>query len=227
MAEPATTWSGEGEARSDGSSTRTAEVYEQLRREIVEGRIRPRERLIEAELAERLEVSRTPVRESIQRLAADGLVISHRRGWVVREHSAKEIREIYEVRAALEGFAARLAAERASDEALNEIRAIHESYVESLQQTSRGHLIQHNDDFHDAVVRASGNVRLAEQVRRNTQYYFVHRMGGFLSDDEVRVSIAGHQELVDALLARDPDRAEFVSRTRVLEGLEKTLTRLR
>jgi DNA-binding GntR family transcriptional regulator len=227
VVEPASTWSDETATRSDSSGTRAAEVYEQLRREIVEGRIRPRERLIEAELAERLAVSRTPIRESIQRLAADGLVISHRRGWVVREHSAQEIREIYEVRAALEGFAARLAAERATDEMLQEIRGIHDTYVKALSDASRGHLVQHNDDFHDAVVRASGNARLADQIRRNTQYYFIHRIGGFLSDDEVRTSIAGHQELVDALLARDPNRAEFVARTRVLEGLDKTLARLR
>src|SRR3978361_1268708 len=88
-------------------SNRAAEGYEENRGAIVEGKIRPNERLIEADLAERLEVSRTPVRESMQRLAADGLVISRRRGWAVREHSPQEIQEIYEVRAALEGYAAR------------------------------------------------------------------------------------------------------------------------
>jgi DNA-binding GntR family transcriptional regulator len=211
----------------ESAPNRAAEVYEELRSAIVEGRIRPNERLIEAELADRLGVSRTPIRESMQRLAADGLVISRRRGWVVREHSPQEIQDIYEVRAALEGYAARLAAERASDDMIDQIVRIHENYVAALQQTSRGHLIEHNDDFHNAVVAASGNTRLAEQIQRNTAFYFVHRIAGFLSDDEVRVSIAGHQELVDALVARDPDRAETVARLRVLEGLSKTLARIR
>lgn len=206
---------------------RAAEVYEQLRRAIVEGRIRPNERLIEADLAERLAVSRTPIRESMLQLVSDGLVTSRRRGWVVREHSAQEIQDIYEVRAALEGYAARLAAERASAEMMNEIVRVHESYVEALDSATRGHLIEHNDEFHNAVIRASGNKRLAEQIQRNSAFYFVHRIGGFLSDDEVRVSIAGHQELVDALVARDSDRAEAVARKRVLEGLTKTLARLR
>ncbi len=209
------------------SPNRAAEIYEQLRRAIVEGRIRPNERLIEADLAERLAVSRTPIRESMLQLVSDGLVTSRRRGWVVREHSAQEIQDIYEVRAALEGYAARLAAERASAEMMNEIVRVHESYVQALDSATRGHLIEHNDEFHNAVIQASGNKRLAEQIQRNSAFYFIHRIGGFLSDDEVRVSIAGHQELVDALVARDSDRAEAVARKRVLEGLTKTLARLR
>ncbi|CAN5499193.1 GntR family transcriptional regulator [soil metagenome] len=214
-------------ADSEAAPNRATEVYEQLRRAIVEGRIRPNERLIEADLAKRLNVSRTPVRESMPQLVADGLVISLRRGWVVREHSAQEIQDIFEVRAALEGYAARLAAERATELQLKEIVSIHESYVTALEQSSRGHLIAHNDDFHNAVIAASGNARLAEQIQRNSDFYFVHRIGGFLSDDDVRTSIAGHQELVDALVARDPERAEDVARMRVLEGLAKNLLRIR
>src|SRR3954471_15798899 len=94
----------------DRSANRTDSVYEQLRSEIVRGQLRPNERLIEAELAERLQVSRTPIREGLQRLAADGLVASRLRGWIVYEHTLDQIRDIYETRAALEGFAARLAA---------------------------------------------------------------------------------------------------------------------
>jgi DNA-binding GntR family transcriptional regulator len=214
-------------ADNESAPNRAAEVYEQLRRAIVEGRIRPNERLIEVDLAKRLNVSRTPVRESMPQLVADGLVISRRRGWVVREHSPQEIQDIFEVRAALEGYAARLAAERATETQIKDIVQIHESYVSALQHSSRGHLIEHNDDFHNAVIAASGNARLAEQIQRNSDFYFVHRIGGFLSDDEVRTSIAGHQELVDCLVARDPDKAEFVARSRVLEGLAKTLPRLR
>src|ERR1051326_9590051 len=88
-------------------------LYERLRHSIVSGELRPSQRVLELELAAQLEVSRTPVREALQRLAGDGLVLSHRRGWIVREHTALEIKEIYECRMALEGYAARLAARRA------------------------------------------------------------------------------------------------------------------
>src|SRR2546430_2516572 len=106
--QPMTKGGRRGASRSDG-------VYVQLRRAIVQGQLRPKQRLVEAELAETLEVSRTPIREALQRLALDGLVSRHRRGWVVREHEADEIKDIYACRAALEGYAARLAAVAASD----------------------------------------------------------------------------------------------------------------
>lgn len=205
---------------------RAAEVYERLRQAIVEGSIRPNERLIEADLAERLQVSRTPVRETMLRLAGDGLIVNHRRGWVVREHAAEDIREVYEVRAALEGFAARLAAERATDEELEAIAATHRAYTESVRSSARGELVEHNDAFHDAVIKAAGNGLLLQRIRDNSQYYFIHRIAGFLSDEEVRSSIEGHENLVQALKARDPERAERVARENVFEGLRKVLHRL-
>lgn len=205
---------------------RTTEVYERLRQAIVDGTIRPNERLIEADLAERLEVSRTPVRETMLRLAGDGLIVNHRRGWVVREHSPEEIREVYEVRAALEGFGARLAAERATDQELEAIATTHRDYTDSVRNSARGELVEHNDAFHDAVINAAGNELLAQRIRDNSQYYFIHRIAGFLSDEEVRSSIEGHENLVQALMARDPHRAEQVARESVFEGLRKVLNRL-
>jgi DNA-binding GntR family transcriptional regulator len=204
----------------------TVEVYERLRKAIVEGSIRPNERLIESDLAERLNVSRTPVRESMLRLAGDGLIMSVRRGWVVREHSAQEIRQVYEVRAALEGFAAYLAAERASDEELANIEAIHLRYSEQFQGSSRGERVAHNDEFHEAIIAATHNELLAQRIHDNSQYYFIHRIAGFLTDDEVDASIVGHGEQVQALLARDSVLAERIVRSHVLRGLDKVLAKI-
>lgn len=212
---------------SSAPINRTTEVYEQLRRAIVEGSIRPNERLIESDLAIRFKVSRTPIRESMMRLAADGLIVGQRRGWAVREHSANEIREVYEVRAALESFAAGLATERATDEELKGIQAIHQLYIDSLRESTRGHIVAHNDEFHEAVISAAHNKLLAERIHANSQYYFIHRIAGFLSDEEVRSSIEGHDELVKALLARDSVLAEKVARANVFEGLVKVLTKIR
>jgi DNA-binding GntR family transcriptional regulator len=203
------------------------EVYEQLRKAIVEGSIRPNERLIEADLAERLEVSRTPIRESMLRLAGDGLIVAHRRGWIVREHSQQEIREVYEIRAALEGFAAGLAAQRATDSELANIQAIHQDYIDTVSRESRGHQVEHNDAFHNAVIAAAKNTLLAQQIHRNSQYYFIHRISGFLTDEEVRTSIVGHESLVRALAARDADLAERTARALVLDGLAKVLAHVR
>jgi DNA-binding GntR family transcriptional regulator len=199
-------------------ATRSDNVYEHLREAIVTGRARPNERLIEAELADRLQVSRTPIRESLQRLAAEGLVISRRRGWVVLEHTSAEIREIYEARAALEGYCARLAAEIAS---------LHRGGTKRILKSSRQHLVEVNDRFHDAIIAAAQNERLADMIRRNRGYYFNFRIAQLYSDEEAKTSIAGHQAIARALLHRDPNRAEHEMHAHIDLALTVILAKVR
>ena len=209
------------------SAMRSDDVYERLREAIVTGRARPNERLIEAELAERLQVSRTPVRESLQRLAAEGLVVSRRRGWVVLEHTSTEIREIYEARAALEGYCARLAAERATEAQLKEIASLHRGDPKRILKSSRQHLVEVNDRFHDAIVAAAQNERLTDMIRRNRTFYFTFRIAQLYSDEEADASIAGHLAIVRALLQRDSNRAERAMRAHINLALAVILAKLR
>jgi DNA-binding GntR family transcriptional regulator len=207
-------------------ATRSDSVYERLREAIVTGRARPNERLIESELADRLQVSRTPIRESLQRLAAEGLVVTRRRGWVVLEHTSAEIREIYEARAALEGYCARLAAERATEAQLKEIASFHRGDPKRILKSSRQHLVEVNDRFHDAIIVAAQNERLAEMIRRKRAYYFNFRIAQLYSDEEAKASIAGHQAIVRALLHRDPNRAEREMREHIDLALTVILAKL-
>ena len=208
-----------------GSDSLSEATYRRLRFDIVRGRLRPNERLIEAELADRLAVSRTPVRESLQRLAADGLVVSRRRGWVVYEHTPDEIREIYEIRSALEGYAAGLAAERATEEHLLEIAKILQESVD-IARVPRQRMVEVNDRFHDAIIEASGNRRLAEEIRRNRLYYFNQRLANLYSDEEVFTSRAQHDQIVRAILDRDSREAEEITRSHVRHALETILAKV-
>jgi DNA-binding GntR family transcriptional regulator len=203
---------------------RSRGIYEILRSEIVTGALRPNERLVETELAERLVVSRTPIRESMQRLAAEGLVTNRRRAWVVHEHTPEEIRAIYEVRAALEGFAAGLAATRARPEQLDLIdRVSREALGEDLGNAK---FVDVNDRFHSAVVVAANNPRLAQQVQQNRQFYFNHRIAVAYSTGEVRAACEEHRGVVDALRAGDSRRAEDLTRRHISEALELALVKL-
>jgi DNA-binding GntR family transcriptional regulator len=210
----------------DRAANLTDAVYEQLRSEIVRGELRPNERLVEAEIAERLQVSRTPVRESLQRLAADGLVMSRRRGWVVYEHTIEQIRDIYETRMALEGFATRLATERATPQQLQDIAGI---LVDSagILHAPREHLVGVNDRFHDAIVEASGNRQLVAFIKRNRLYYFNYRVAAMYTDDEAAASRDQHERLADALLRRDGDRAEAITRAHIATALRVIEDKLR
>lgn len=201
-------------------------VYERVRSAVVQGEIRPNQRLVEAELAHQLEVSRTPVREGLQRLANDGLVTGGRDGWQVREHTATEIREIYETRAAVEGYASRLAAERASDEALEELSRIH-ARAGTGTEITRAQLVEINNNFHDGIVRACGNGRLIDLIQRNREFYFNYRIAELFTDDEVAASVRGHAVILECLLERDGPGAEEFTRRHILESVPIILSRLR
>ena len=105
-------------------------VFENLREAIVEGRLKPGQRLMEVQLAEQLGVSRTPVREAIRKLELEGLVVMlPRKGAYVANMSLKDLKDVLEIRASLEGLAASLAAERISDEDIKKLEFIIEEPV--------------------------------------------------------------------------------------------------
>jgi DNA-binding GntR family transcriptional regulator len=212
--------------RPPESPTFTLEVFNRLREEITRGQIRPNERLVAADLAERLHISRTPVREALQLLASEGLVVGARRGYVVRDHTPNDVREIYEVRAALEGMAARLAAERATDGQLHATMALHADN-EGLATSPRDQLVEINDSFHRGLIAASGNPRLERLVRQSTEHFFNHRIADLYTDAEARASVEGHARVVEALRTRDAAAAERAAREHVLEALDVTLRKLR
>ena len=215
-------------AISDGNSGSLATAaYNRLREGILRGDLRPNARLVETELAGWLKVSRTPLREALARLASDGLVETRRRGWVVREHTAREIGEIHEVRAALEGVAALLACQRASDAQIQEIVDFHHAQNRAkLEMPASDYLVEYNDAFHEAVVVAAGNERLRDFIRRNREFFFTYRIARLYSEEEARASLNGHDHVVDALVHRDGERAERAMRQHILEARDVIISKL-
>lgn len=201
-----------------GNPMRRADsLYSELRHAIVHGDLRPNQRLVEEDLAEALNVSRTPVREVLQRLTLDGLVVRRRRGWAVREHNTEEIRDIYACRTALEGYAARLAALTSSDEQLAQMESI--LYSAEPGAISRDQMVDINERFHEAIIDACGNAMLADLCWRSRLYYFNRRVAELYTDEEALYSRAQHERMLAALHARDPDRAERIARQHVESAL--------
>ncbi len=203
-------------------------AYQTVRAEIVRGVLRPNDRLIEIELADRLGMSRTPVRETLQRLANDGLVLSTPHGWTVKEHQPDEIRHIYETRAALEGFAAYLAGQRATPEQLRRLASLEPLVPASgkLERISRVDLVDRNNAFHDAVIEAAQNPVLTEMITRTRTYFFNYRLAYLYTTKELRESSQGHRRLLEALRNHGAAAAERIARDHILEALEVTLHRL-
>jgi DNA-binding GntR family transcriptional regulator len=199
------------------------EVYRQLREDILSGRLRPRDHLVEVDLADRLNVSRTPIRESLQRLAADGLIVSHRRRWVVYEHTLGEIADIYEVRMALEGYAARLACQRATDEQVASLRDYFDARAH--RYTRYAAFADFNTQFHQLITQAANNPYFQRLADANRFYTFNHQVAQRYGDADVAESDAQHAQIVRTIVERDPDGAEHAARGHVQLALQVILER--
>ncbi len=142
-------------------------VYLELKHKILTGEIVSQTRLMEIDLSEKMNVSRTPIREAIKRLADDGLVkVEPRRGAYVANISIKDMLDVFEVREDMEGFVAKLAAERISEEEKEELRRIASEYEAALSDTeNKEEIIEMDEKFHNYIVSCCGNETLSELVK--------------------------------------------------------------
>lgn len=194
---------------------RSGDVYETLRNAILSGEMRPNEPLIEIDIAAALAVSRTPVREALQRLAVEQLILPRKRGWAVREITAVEAGENSEVRAALEGYAARLAAERATEAEIAAAAAVHARRL-AIDPNDQKARVESNREFHAIIVDAARNRKLKDAILRSGRFYFNDSVARMTSPEEFRLSNQDHGVIVAALQARDADRAEQAMRNHIM-----------
>jgi len=201
-------------------------VYATLREHILLGRQRPNQRLVEVDLCQQFGVSRTPVRQALLRLEQAGLVDSTRHGWVVHEHTEIEVRQIYEVRTALEGYAARLAALAATDEELDELSGIYDQDVPALVAGPRARLVELNQVFHATINRLAHNPRLAALCEASRSFAFNYQLAATYCDQEMAGSLDMHRRLEVAIRAGEPDEAERLAREHIESSLHYALRRL-
>ncbi len=201
------------------TSSLTERLHEQLRQEIVEGLIPAGSKLSEPELARRFGVSRGPLREVIRRLEAGNLVeLKTNVGARVVALSPEQLIEIYLVREALEGMAARLAARHMSDRDVADLRALLDSgehQVERMQGREGWAYFQKEGDldFHFRIVKGSGNLRLC-RLLCNDLYHLVrmYRFQFGMSSPRARPAYSEHLQIVEAIEARDGEQAEMLMR---------------
>jgi DNA-binding GntR family transcriptional regulator len=202
-----------------------ARTYQALRRALLRREIKAGERLLETTLAARLGVSRTPVREALTRLVAEGLAedVPGSRGVIVRDMQ-RELAEIYALRQVLEGYAARLAAERITAEELGELELLSAHIAECVRKKEEDDaaLAQHaalTNELHRLIARASRNDRLIRMIADYGNY--------FLSVDFLKMYDRAtmsrlhqqHEKILAALRARDGEQAEKLVREHFADAL--------
>jgi DNA-binding GntR family transcriptional regulator len=203
-------------SNSDGqqlASLRGEFVYNQLRGDIRSGALMPGSRLRETEIAERLQVSRTPVREALKRLESEGLVVfSQPRGMTVTELSAGQVLELYAMREILEGAAARFAAEHASAmevESLKHLVAQHPS----IKTPAEAYL--NNRRIDEAIASAAHNVYLLKALTVLQDAVSLLGPTTYTVPGRIKVGLADIANVVKAIANRDPDEAEAAARAAV------------
>lgn len=185
------------------------QVYRRLRDAIAEGVLAPGDRLVEQELAEQLGVSRTPVREALQKLANEGLVsMLPRRGVVVESLSADDVDEIFRIREVLEGLAGYLAATRADEAVLAHMDAIVAESAAANQKGDEEAVVELNRRFHELVVAASKSARLEELIHIVLSQISHYRQMTMTSSSRRDAAVPEHKKIVEALRRRDPADAE-------------------
>jgi DNA-binding GntR family transcriptional regulator len=183
------------------------EVSDRLRDLITEGALAPGEKLNERVLADRLGISRTPLREALKYLASEGLVeLLPNRGAIVAPLDPKRLQETFTVLGTLEGLAGELACAQASEAAIREIRAIH---FQMLAHHARGELAEYfrcNQEIHFKLVAAAGNEVLADVHRALNAHARRARYMANLTRERWDRAIEEHNLILDALTKRDPGR---------------------
>jgi len=179
-------------------------VLDAIREAIINGTLQPRERLMEIQLAEELGVSRTPVREALRNLELEGFVVMvPRKGAYVADLSIKDIVDVFEIRAALEGLAAGLAAERITEEELEEMERLLVEKGEAIKDQDFNRLIEVDTKFHESIYKASRNERLSNIISNLREQIQRFRSMSLMYPGRMRQSLDEHRAIVEAIESRD------------------------
>ncbi len=201
-------------------------AYRRLLEEIRSGSLPPGTRLRETELSDRLKISRTPVREALRLLEADGLV-AHlpRLGATVRTLEYAEIMELYEMRAVLEGTASRLAARAASDVEIAELNTVNEEFAAAKGSPIGAY--DANRQFHRAIQDAAKNRFLVKAINALEKTLMILGPTTLIEADRAEEAIAEHARVLDAIESRDGPRAEAEMRAHIEAAQRARLKALR
>lgn len=199
-------------------------VYRILKEKIIKGTIKPGTKLFEAKLAEKMGISRTPIREAMRELAARGFVkMIPNQGIVVSSDSIEDIQEVMQIRGALEGLAAHLATTKITEEEISKL----ENFLKQMEKFTKerdGHAFGEADaKFHNIIANISGNQRLI-QIRKNiTEQAYRYRIKLLNFSGILNYSTQDHWKIVEALKKKDSKKAEKFSQEHIENALKNIL----
>ena len=198
-------------------------VFNTLRQAILRGELKPGERLMEIQLANKLGVSRTPIREAIRKLELEGLVLMiPRKGAEVAEITEKSLKDVLEIRRALEDLAVRLACEKITKDELKELKKAGDEFKKVLKSQDITEVAEADVRFHDVIYMATDNPKLIQLLNNFREQMYRFRVE-YLKKDEVRPQLlAEHDEIIKFITEGNKEEASKVV-TRHIENQALTV----
>jgi len=201
-------------------------VFNTLRQEILTGKLKPGERLMEIHLANKLGVSRTPIREAIRKLELEGLVIMiPRRGAEVAQITWKNLKEVLEVRRALDILVIELACERMSSEALEKLYKACENFSEATKTKDTRKIAEADVELHDIITASAGNGRLTQLLNNLAEQMYRYRFEYLKDESQHEMLVQEHYEMYQSILNKDKISAARVAGKHI-DNQEEAIIRL-
>ena len=191
-------------------------VFNTLREAILRGDLQPGERLMELQLAAKLGVSRTPIREAIRMLEQEGLAVTvPRKGAEVAKMTLKGMEDVLEIRGALDELASQLACERITEEQLVRLDARKQDFIESLKSGDVKLIAEADVNFHDVIYEATGNPKLVSLLNNLREQIYRYRVEYIKKVENHPILIKEHEAIYQSLLNRNQEEAQLAIREHV------------
>ena len=203
-------------------------VFNTLRQAILTGELKPGERLMEIHLANRLGVSRTPIREAIKKLELEGLVtMIPRRGAEVAQITEKSMLDVLEVRRAVDALCVELACERIDEEALEALLMARDEFERAVRSKDLKKIAQADVAFHDIIVEATGNKRLVQLVNTLSEQMYRYRFEYIKDSSQHGRLVEEHRSIYEGIRKRDKEAASRAAKLHIDNQQNAILNQIR
>ncbi|MFZ3207230.1 MAG: GntR family transcriptional regulator [Geobacteraceae bacterium] len=188
-------------------------ILETIRDAIMTGALKPGEKVVEPELAERFGISRTPIREAFRQLESEGyLTVIPRKGAVVASFSQKDVEEFYAIKSILEGYAARQACENLTIREIDKLQAINDKLRRLADESDIKRFFNIHNDFHELFIKAANNEKLYDLILNLLNKFQRLRFASLSLPGRMRISVQEHEKIIEAFRKRNGELAERLVR---------------
>lgn len=205
------------------------DAYTYIKNRILHGEFPPKMRLTEEYLAKQLQTSRTPIREALKQLESEGLMLPMKRGVRVRHYTKEDIRQIYDLRTLLEGYAASQAALHRTTQNLQEMKEANDLYEQTINdyfktgERTVEDILELNHKFHDCIVNASQNEHIHDLISKTVVLPLIFRSFYWFNEEQMRYSHEAHNTILNAIGEQDIERARVAMHEHIYHGRDQVL----